>query len=166
MKKAEIKELTDMVMNANCERTKHNDGFILTCKNNEGFSSRMEIYDVSSDEEAKRMLLKNFLSVARSCDVKTSIPKRILDKDCINGQKHLLWWKDHIDMTKVILDMAKKKLAFNKKYRNMGYWERSNSKEYNREKAKLDKQEAKLEIRNYDIILLADKRQTVPISWL
>ena len=62
--------------------------------------------------------------------------------------------------------MAKKKLAFNKKYRNMGYWERSNSKEYNREKAKLDKQEAKLEIRNYDIILLADKRKTVPISWL
>ena len=166
MKKAEIKELTDMVMNAKCERTKHNDGFILTCKNNEGFSSNMEIYDVSSEEEAKRMLLKNFLSVARSCDVKTSIPKRILDKDCINGQKHLLWWKDHIDMTKVILDMAKKKLAFNNKYRNMGYLERSNSKEYNREKAKLDKQEAKLEIRNYDIILLADKRQTVPISWL
>ena len=62
--------------------------------------------------------------------------------------------------------MAKKKLALNKKYRNMGYLERSNSKEYNREKAKLDKQEAKLEIRNYDIILLADKRQTVPISWL
>ena len=80
MKKAEIKELTDMVMNAKCERTKHNDGFILTCKNNEGFSSHMEIYDVSSEEEAKRMLLKNFLSVARSCDVKTSIPKRILDK--------------------------------------------------------------------------------------
>lgn len=166
MKKAEIKELTDMVMNAKCERTKHNDGFILTCKNNEGFSSHMEIYDVSSEEEAKRMLLKNFLSVARSCDVKTSIPKRILDKDCINGQKHLLWWKDHIDMTKVIIDMAKKKLAFNKKYINMGYLERRNSKEYNREKAKLDKQEAKLEIRNYDIILLADKRHTVPISWM
>ena len=166
MKKAEIKELTDMVMNAKCERTKHNDGFILTCKNNEGFSSHMEIYDVSSEEEAKRMLLKNFLSVARICDVKTSIPKRMLDKDCINGQKHLLWWKDHIDMTKVILDIAKKKLAFNKKYSNMGYWERRNSKEYNHEKAKLDKQEAKLEIRNYDIILLADKRQTVPISWL
>ena len=166
MKKAEIKELTDMVMNAKCERTKHNDGFILTYNNNEGFFSHMEIYDVSSEEEAKRMILKNFLSVARSCDVKTSIPKRILDKDCINGQKHLLWWKDHIDMTKVILDMAKKKLAFNKKYINMGYWERRNSKEYNREKAKLDKQEAKLEIRNYDIILLADKRQTVPLSWL
>ena len=53
MKKAEIKELTDMVMNAKCERTKQNDGFILTCKNNEGFSSHMEIYDVSSEEEAK-----------------------------------------------------------------------------------------------------------------
>ena len=41
MKKAEIKELTDMVMNAKCERTKHNDGFILTCKNNEGFSGSL-----------------------------------------------------------------------------------------------------------------------------
>lgn len=167
MKKSEIKEITDMVMCATCEtfsRMRENI-FVFTYTNKGGFSSRIEISGVFNEGEARKRLTEHLLRSARSWQPR-NIPRKELDRASLKGQNELLWWKDNIAMTDIVLHIAEMLRELDKKFGKLSWMDKQNNKEYGKALDRIRKEKEKHNLEKSDILSLAHKRSIVPLAWI
>lgn len=158
MKKSEIKEITDMVMCATCEiiGKPSKSIFVFTYTNKGGFSSRIEIAGVFSEGEARKRLTEHLLRSARSWQPR-SIPRKELDRASLKGQNELLWWKDNMGMTDVVLRIADMLREFDKKFGRLSWMDKQNNKEYDKALDRIRKEKKKYNLENSTSLVLHTK---------
>ena len=167
MKKSEIKEITDMVMCATCEiiEKPSKNIFVFTYTNKGGFSSRIEIEGVFNEGEARKRLTEHLLRSARSWQP-ISIPRKELDRASLKGQNELLWWKDNMGMTDIVLRIAEMLREFDNKFGRLSWMDKQNNKEYDKAIDMIRKEKKKYNLEKFDILSLAHKRSIVPLAWI
>lgn len=97
-----------------------------------------------------------------------NIPKKELDLESTNSQKHLLWWKDNISKMDDVVRVEERWKEFDKKWGGIKFADMNDlqCKERKSEHKLIKSVENKLGIGRLNIHLLMEVRQEIPKSWM
>lgn len=170
MTKKEIQELKDIVMNAKAREV--NTGY--------SYSSGIEFtYEIGNftatffsrlhdESSARDVFFKMLLKRARASEPRKNIPKKELDLESTNSQKHLLWWKDNISKMDDVARVEERWKEFDKKWGGIKFADMTDlqCKERKSEHKLIKSEENKLDIGRLNIHLLMEVIQEIPKYWL
>ena len=124
---------------------------------------QMNLSQILKEEKEKEIEKEDILE-----DEEKNIPKKELDLESTNSQKHLLWWKDNISKMDDVARVEERWKEFDKKWGGIKFADMTDiqCKERKSEHKLIKSEENKLDIGRLNIHLLMEVRQEIPKSWM